>query len=220
MHQAQHAFRVALCDSFNTPDALAALRDLVSRTNVYIGARGKKLDVEVVERVANWVGRMLKMFGLGEGQADELGWGEVREAGEGANVSRQKGSRVVSALMSRWDRKREETLMPYLRAMSGFRDAVRQAAMAKSDTALKDILALCDKLRDADLVPLGVALDDQEGPFIHPMHFSWPREPTPLFCRHRWKSTRKACLARGAHQGARREARGRGGEGRKKGGAG
>ena len=35
--------------------------------------------------------------------------------------------------------------------------------MGKGDTALKDILALCDKLRDSDLVPLGVALDDQEG---------------------------------------------------------
>lgn len=35
--------------------------------------------------------------------------------------------------------------------------------MGKGDTALKDVLALCDKLRDIDLVPLGVALDDQEG---------------------------------------------------------
>jgi len=34
-------------------------------------------------------------------------------------------------------------------------------AMAKGDDALKDILALSDNLRDIDLVPLGVALDDQ-----------------------------------------------------------
>ena len=53
--------------------------------------------------------------------------------------------------------------MPYLRTLSSFRDGVRQLAMQKSETALKDILALCDKLRDIDLVPLGVALDDQEG---------------------------------------------------------
>lgn len=53
--------------------------------------------------------------------------------------------------------------MPYLRSLSLFRDGVRRLAMEKSDTALKDILALCDKLRDIDLVPLGVALDDQEG---------------------------------------------------------
>jgi len=49
-----------------------------------------------------------------------------------------------------------------LKILSSFRDNVRRLAMAKGDTALNDILALCDKLRDTDLVPLGVALDDQE----------------------------------------------------------
>ena len=53
--------------------------------------------------------------------------------------------------------------MPYLHALSSFRDGVRRIAIAKGETALKDILSLCDKLRDEDLLPLGVALDDQEG---------------------------------------------------------
>lgn len=56
---------------------------------------------------------------------------------------------------------RESILMPYLRALSGFRDQVRQLAM--SGAASSEILALTDKLRDHDLVDLGVALDDQEG---------------------------------------------------------
>lgn len=51
--------------------------------------------------------------------------------------------------------------MPYLTALSSFRDEVRRLAIAKAPS--KEILALCDKLRDVDLVPLGVALDDQEG---------------------------------------------------------
>lgn len=53
--------------------------------------------------------------------------------------------------------------MPYLRTLSSFRDSVRQVAIANRENALKEILALCDKLRDTDLVPLGVALDDQDG---------------------------------------------------------
>jgi cysteinyl-tRNA synthetase len=53
--------------------------------------------------------------------------------------------------------------MPYLRTLSSFRDGVRALAMTKGDDALKNILALCDSLRDTDLVPLGVALDDQPG---------------------------------------------------------
>ncbi|GLB37791.1 putative tRNA synthetases class I (C) catalytic domain [Lyophyllum shimeji] len=141
-HESQSNFRAALCDSFNTPAALDVLRDLVSKTNVYINSRGKNLNVRVVENVARWVGQMLRMFGLGEGETAEIGWGQ--EAEDGGNVNR------------------EEILMPYLRQLSSFRDSVRRVAIEKNETALKDILALCDKLRDVDLIPLGVALDDQE----------------------------------------------------------
>lgn len=69
---------------------------------------------------------------------------------------------------------REEVLMPYLRTLSSFRDGVRKLAIAKGDGALKDILALSDKLRDTDLVPLGVALDDQEGAWL--VRRGWLRE--------------------------------------------
>jgi cysteinyl-tRNA synthetase len=57
--------------------------------------------------------------------------------------------------------------MPYLRTLSGFRDSVRQLAI--SGASANDILALCDKLRDVDLIPLGVALDDQDGESQWPM---------------------------------------------------
>lgn len=56
---------------------------------------------------------------------------------------------------------RDAVLMPYLRALSSFRDQVRQLAM--SNAASSDILALCDRLRDEEMVELGVALDDQDG---------------------------------------------------------
>lgn len=89
-YEAQQAFRIALSDSFNTPAALATLKDLVSRTNVYINSRGKNLNVGVVEHIARWVGKMLRMFGLGEGggNGEELGWGQdSQEGGSNANVS-------------------------------------------------------------------------------------------------------------------------------------
>jgi cysteinyl-tRNA synthetase len=96
LHTAQAAFRAALCDSFNTPDALAVLRELVSKANVY-AARGRAhTDVAVLERVARWVGAMLRMFGLGEGAPEELGWGEARAEGEVANVS-AAGQRTCGA---------------------------------------------------------------------------------------------------------------------------
>lgn len=51
--------------------------------------------------------------------------------------------------------------MPYLNVLSTFRDNVRQ--FAKEKKTHTDFLALSDKLRDDDLVELGVLLDDQEG---------------------------------------------------------
>lgn len=142
LQEAQTAFHAALCDSFNTPVALDVLRDIISKTNVYVNSRGKNLNLKLVERIARWVGQMLRMFGLGEGRSSEIGWGQER--GEEGNMNA------------------DEILMPYLRILSSFRDGVRLLAIDKSESALKDILSLSDKLRDEDLVPLGVALDDQE----------------------------------------------------------
>ncbi|KAJ7162097.1 tRNA synthetases class I (C) catalytic domain-containing protein [Mycena filopes] len=146
LYEAQYAFRAALCDSFNTPAALAVLRDLITRTNVYLTARGRaQVNLQLLENSARWVGEMLRMFGLGAGPAEELGWGN-----DDAGAAAAGGVN------------REEVLMPYIRSLSTFRDSVRRLAMGKGETALQDILALCDRLRDVDLVPLGVALDDQE----------------------------------------------------------
>ncbi|PFH49752.1 hypothetical protein AMATHDRAFT_146873 [Amanita thiersii Skay4041] len=142
LHESQSAFRTALCDSFNTPLALDILRDLVSRTNVYINSQGSKANIDVLETVAQWIAQMLRMFGLGEGGSSDIGWGQENKDETVAN--------------------REGLLMPYLRALSSFRDNVRRVAMSKKEDSLKDILMLCDKLRDEDLIPLGVALDDQE----------------------------------------------------------
>ena len=80
LEKAQADFRAALCDSFNTPVALDVLRDVVSKTNVYINSSGKALNVGVVARATKWVGDMLRMFGLGEGSQSEgeIGWGQDR----------------------------------------------------------------------------------------------------------------------------------------------
>ena len=84
LHASQAAFRAALCNSFNTPEAINVLRELVSRTNVYLKAPGSNAEIGLVVRVARWVGDMLRMFGLGEGESAEIGWGQERGEGEGS----------------------------------------------------------------------------------------------------------------------------------------
>lgn len=88
--------------------------------------------------------------------------------------------------------------MPYVGVLSSFRDDVRRLAIGKGDTALKDILALCDKLRDSDLVPLGVALDDQEGKsavILHTIHSLTLLDVT------RWESSCKVGFSRSTDEG-------------------
>lgn len=103
--------------------------------------------------------------------------------------------------------------MPYLRALSSFRDGVRQLAIAKGETALKDILALCDKLRDVDLVPLGVALDDQDGKFAQMLLNLLAHQP---LSQTRWQGPCQARAARGSHQSPRRKTGSGGSQGREK----
>lgn len=54
----------------------------------------------------------------------------------------------------------EKTVMPYLTAMSEFRDSVREHARNIKAT---DILKICDSLRDEILPNMGVRLEDREG---------------------------------------------------------
>ena len=85
LQNAQHAFRVALCDNFDTPKALQTLADLTSQANIYLQL--KRPNLGPPRAVAEWIGRMLRVFGLGEGESSEIGWGLKKEAGEGADVS-------------------------------------------------------------------------------------------------------------------------------------
>jgi len=140
--QTQRDFRSSLCDSFNTAQALDKLLDLISRTNVYLSYGRGKVNISVVEMIAIWVTKMLWMFGLGEGNftKETIGWGKVDAEGESED--------------------KETILLPYLEALSTFRDNIRQLAIAKASP--QEILTLCDKLRDQDLIPLGIGLDDQD----------------------------------------------------------
>jgi cysteinyl-tRNA synthetase len=56
----------------------------------------------------------------------------------------------------------ERLALPFLRAVSGLRDELRRAAINPDNKDKKGaILALSDRIRDYDLVELGVQLDDQ-----------------------------------------------------------
>ncbi|BDA46365.1 Cysteine-tRNA ligase, cytoplasmic [Coccomyxa sp. Obi] len=145
----------ALLDSIDVCTAVSALLDLVSKTNIYIKAReqhyaatprGPPPQVRLLCKVAEYITKILRVFGIaGE---DEIGLG--RESGSGA----------AAAVAG-------EGAAPLLDAFADFRTAVRSAAKAGiSDAAaaqasLKEVLAVCDRLRDQTLPRLGVQLEDR-----------------------------------------------------------
>lgn len=152
--EAKLAFHAALCDSFDTPTAVSVLLDVVSRANTYEKeARKAGVNAEVLDMVGRWVGDMLRMFGLGHGPVFEgqVGWGE-----DGAGVADQASAAADASAAGGVDR--ESLLMPYLEALSDFRSSVRR--LARQGAPHSELLALADRLRDEDLVDLGVALED------------------------------------------------------------
>lgn len=140
----QLAFRAAMCDNFDTPKGLELLLQLVSRANVYErGTPRDDLHPTLLVEVAQYVARMLRMLGLGEGPATgrDLSWGTAA-AHAGAVADK------------------EEVAAPFVRVLSSFRDRVRQ--LARANAPATELLKLADALRDVELTDLGVALEDQE----------------------------------------------------------
>jgi len=127
----------ALCDNIDTATTIRVLQDVVNNTNSYfVEVPAEQRRAFLVLRVAQYVTRILSVLGVCE-QGDGVGFGE---AGDGGS--------------------REETLGPYLDALVQFRDQVRTLARESGN---KEMLELCDKVRDDSLPPLGVRIDDAAG---------------------------------------------------------
>jgi cysteinyl-tRNA synthetase len=124
--------RVALCDNFNTPQAMQELRGLISAGNQYYTEKqkqGGRVHQGTFQTVGKYISKMMGIFGV-------------------LDTAKPQGA--------------ADSLMPVVQAMSVFRDSVRKLAQEGAPAA--EILQVCDKLRDEDLVEHGVLLEDREGP--------------------------------------------------------
>ena len=65
--------------------------NLIATVNKYLAERGRAYNIGPVRSIAEWVTRMLNMFGLGEGAAaasvGQVGWGKAGEEAGAGNVS-------------------------------------------------------------------------------------------------------------------------------------
>ncbi|KAK9480050.1 tRNA synthetases class I (C) catalytic domain-containing protein [Lipomyces japonicus] len=132
----------AFCDNLSTPVALTAIGDLVSKANVYVSTTKADVSVAALREVARWITKILSNLGF-DGREDEIGWASA--AGSSSNT----GASV------------EEVALPYVQALSRYRDEVRSNAISKAPYV--DFLNASDRVRDEDLLELGVSLQDREG---------------------------------------------------------
>lgn len=139
---AQDEVNAAFCDNLSSPQALRTLQELVSKVNNYlqtVSGTPEALRLEIVLDSARFITRILGVLGF-ESRSDKLGWIDTN------------GSSAAN------DASKEDTVGPYVKVLSQFRDNVRGTAINKADYS--EILAASDALR-ADLINLGVSLDDR-----------------------------------------------------------
>ncbi|KAJ3016415.1 UNVERIFIED_CONTAM: hypothetical protein HDU68_012226 [Siphonaria sp. JEL0065] len=140
----QAEIHAALCDNFDTSRAMFAIRDIISTTNTYL-KKSSNPSIAVLLKVSKYVTKMMRTFGVFKDENPEIGFTASGSSSPGGNSV-------------------EEVAGPYVRLIASFRDRVRELARRKDDggAALTELLQLCDKIRDEELVELNVALDDRE----------------------------------------------------------
>ena len=180
LDEAKKGVHEHLCDSFNTSGAMATISELITKYNI---ADRSNVAAQDVEAIARWVTSMVNIFGLNDHAtpgSEDIGWSGIdipeeakpyllplsamrdslRQAARGkAGVSSQQISEIVDR-QSVPDQDVTIFAQPYANAYSNFRTTV--SSLAPSDSIEKEVMALCDRVRDIDLFDLGIYLEDRE----------------------------------------------------------
>ncbi|KIX10255.1 cysteine-tRNA ligase [Rhinocladiella mackenziei CBS 650.93] len=184
LRDAEEKVRAALLDSFNTPVAMNTISALI---NAYNSARKSDLTVYDHRNIALFVTRLVNTFGLnGSEPADtgQIGWkgidipeaakeyvyplakmrDELRQAAIAKSITAEKVQEIVSTSPGLEEPSAMGRPRPsYARALSEFsRNALEMASPVESGDLNKQILALCDRVRDVDLWQLDIYLEDRE----------------------------------------------------------
>ncbi|KAL4772749.1 tRNA synthetases class I (C) catalytic domain-containing protein [Aspergillus nidulans var. acristatus] len=178
LEAAKSAVHEQLCDSFNTPGMMNSISELITKYNI---ADKSTLNPKDVEAVARWVTYMVNVLGLnGQTPADshEIGWSGIdvpeeakpflyplsamRDALRQSARAKTLNAGEISKIIEQEAIPEAATAnsQPYATVVSNFRTKV--SSLQDSADLGKEVLALCDRLRDVDLFDLGVYLEDRE----------------------------------------------------------
>ncbi|KAF4318067.1 hypothetical protein BBO99_00005591 [Phytophthora kernoviae] len=146
----------ALLNDLDTPRALALVLDLISRGNTYLLARrsGTEAPEEVLISLTNYVLEVLDLFGL-EGLHSEFSVMMRRRFTTPGQVQELQQWEKSDDLINSEE---QEVL---IQSLVKFRAAVREEALRDpKQPGNARVLELCDALRNEELPPIGVQIED------------------------------------------------------------
>ena len=177
LEKARTDLDAALCDSFDTPTSMRILADLVAEFNL-----AKDVQDSTVLALAAWTTRIVTIFGLdAEGDLNDtnrIGWSgldipsvakpyiypaadlrdKVRPLARSTSIDYAQITSLASSVQP--PSSTPASAKPYADVLSSFQHEVQTLASASAPG--KDLLALCDALRDTHLWNLGIYLEDRE----------------------------------------------------------
>lgn len=181
LEKAKTETREALCDSFNTPMVMTAVSELISTFNII--ANKSQLSTDVVKNSGQFVTSMVNLLGLNgdaSPQVGPIGWSgisisdaakpyvypvarlrdELRRKARSAEGLKPENLDLASKVNIPSDKSSTNEAEVYVKIADQFSKDV--AALKNSTTLAKDILQLCDRLRDVDLWDRGIYLEDRD----------------------------------------------------------
>ncbi|PGH09417.1 cysteine-tRNA ligase [Polytolypa hystricis UAMH7299] len=170
----------SLCDSFHTPGAMYAISELISKFN---SADKVSLNAKDSYAIAHWITSMVNIFGLnGTAGPDsaQIGWAgiDVPEAAKpylyplaAMRDSLRQAAKAKTAITGDMlesivekgtaaPTEASEEAQPYQQLLTEF--STKVSSLEQADNITKEILILCDRVRDIDLFDLGVYLEDRD----------------------------------------------------------
>ena len=144
LSETQTQLHRALCDSVNTGWAMRLLRELISRVNVYISEADtahRPIDSPLLLKTGSYLFRLYQILGVVPSTKHGFMTAPLYP---GAELSDNRGD--------------ESMIMPLALLIAEFRHEVRKQARTSRQN---EILGLCDRLRDEQLVEAGIQLEDK-----------------------------------------------------------
>lgn len=125
----------AFCDNLNTPQVIKIINDLLNISNNYISNNGD-IVIRPILVITRYITKILSILGF-EARSDMIGW---KESTEGSSNDQ------------------DAIKLQFAQVISNIRDKIRQFGISAKNN---ELLALSDRIRDDDLLNLGISIDDR-----------------------------------------------------------